>query len=332
MALLHGAVAADAPPDQVDTLVQREAVAAALRHLGAEPVPVVADLDLAATAARLRAATVDAVFNLVDDLCGQDALAPVAALVAAGCGLPITGAPPAALLACAHKPTVKRLLHAAGLPTPDRDPGHGTSGGGGPWIVKSAWDHASRGLDAEALCPDLDSARRRIGRMTAAYGGEWFAERYVEGRELNVALLDDGGGGARVLAVAEIGFEGLPPGCPRIVGYEAKWRPGSPADLATPRRFVDPQAEPALIARAADLARGCWTLFGLRGYARIDLRVDGSGRCWVIDVNPNPGLAPDAGMAACAAHAGLTYEGLIAHILASAGVSLTGRAAAAAGR
>jgi bacteriocin resistance YdeI/OmpD-like protein/D-Ala-D-Ala ligase-like protein len=52
-----------------------------------------------------------------------------------------------------------------------------------------------------------------------------------------------------------------------------------------------------------------------RGYARFDFRVDPTGAPFLIDVNPNPFLAPDAGFAVSAAEAGLSYQHLIGRIV-----------------
>jgi len=56
----------------------------------------------------------------------------------------------------------------------------------------------------------------------------------------------------------------------------------------------------------------------LRGYARVDLRLDSSGAPMILEVNPNPCLEPHAGFAAAAAEAGIDYAELIEHILREA--------------
>ena len=73
--------------------------------------------------------------------------------------------------------------------------------------------------------------------------------------------------------------------------------------------------EPELAEKLKQLALACWNLFGLSGYARFDFRVDPAGKPFVIDVNPNPFLAPDASFAVAAAEAGLSYQNLIGRIV-----------------
>ena len=104
----------------------------------------------------------------------------------------------------------------------------------------------------------------------------------------------------------------IPPGKPRIVDYAAKWHAGSFEFCNTVRRFEFDAADRPLLARLEDVAKACWRLFGLRGYARVDFRVDAAGRPWVLEVNVNPCLSPDAGFAAAAARRGLDLPAVCA--------------------
>jgi D-alanine-D-alanine ligase len=61
-----------------------------------------------------------------------------------------------------------------------------------------------------------------------------------------------------------------------------------------------------------------WDVFGLRGYARVDFRVDRAGKPWVLEVNTNPCLSPDAGFTAAAAEAGMSLDALLARVVESA--------------
>jgi D-alanine-D-alanine ligase len=227
-------------------------------------------------------------------------------------GVPFTGCSAHALQVTSHKPLAKELMRRAGVPTPDAFAGPSVAGDG-LWIVKSVFEHASLGIDdssmvATGAVEDLIEARR------AEFGGRWFAERFVPGRELNVALIA-APEGLRALPVAEIRFEGFPASKPAIVGYAAKWDAQSFEHRNTVRSF---EVEPGLAGRLGGIARNCWQLFGLAGYARVDFRVDAAGAPWVLEVNANPCLSPDAGFAAALAQAGIAYGDGIAWLLADA--------------
>ena len=89
--------------------------------------------------------------------------------------------------------------------------------------------------------------------------------------------------------------------------------------MHTVRRFDFPAQDGALLAELRRVAAQCWNAFGLRGYARVDFRVDAENRPFVLEVNANPCLSPDAGFAAAAARAGLSYLQVVERILCDAG-------------
>ena len=161
------------------------------------------------------------------------------------------------------------------------------------------------------------AVRARAAASAARFGGRWFAERYVEGREFNIAMLEEPDG-PRVLPMAEMRFVGWAAERPKIVGYAAKWDEASPDATATLRAFCVEAREPALASELRALCLKAWELFSLRGYARVDFRVDETGTPTILEINPNPCLEPLAGFAAAAAEAGLGYDALIARILDAA--------------
>jgi D-alanine-D-alanine ligase len=177
-------------------------------------------------------------------------------------------------------------------------------------------EHGSLGLDENSVVGAAE-VPGAIAERTQRFGAAHFAEEFIEGREFNLSLLEKSGR-ARVLPIGEIEFEDWRDGAPRIVGYDAKWAPDSEAYTGTPRRFGLEANEPALAARLTQIAQACWDLFGLAGYARVDFRVDAKGEPFVLEVNVNPCLSPDAGFAAAANKAGLTYPELIGRIVEAA--------------
>ncbi|HWC62633.1 MAG TPA: ATP-grasp domain-containing protein, partial [Rhizomicrobium sp.] len=148
------------------------------------------------------------------------------------------------------------------------------------------------------------------------FGGEWFAEAYVEGREFNIALL---GNAHRltVLPMAEMTFADWPEGQPRIVGYGAKWDEDSSGWKHTVRKFGVEKDEPVLAARLKEICERVWRGFALSGFVRVDFRVR-DGEPLVLEINVNPCISPDAGFAAAAAEARMDYDALIDEIVKAA--------------
>jgi D-alanine-D-alanine ligase len=182
-------------------------------------------------------------------------------------------------------------------------------------ILKPAWEDASVGIDDGAILR-VDNREAVEAAMNSTYRewGETFAEHYIEGREFNLSLLSDGDG-VEVLPPAEIEFVDYPAEKPHIVGYKAKWDEASFEYGATPRRFYFATTDKSLLRQLRALAVECWHLFGLRGYARVDFRVDDAGRPWVLEVNVNPCLSADAGFMAAANYHGLTAERVVERII-----------------
>lgn len=301
-------------PDEIDTLISAEAVAGALAELGFLTEIVTIDLNLR-DFNKLKTRNPALVFNLVDAVRGDGRLASMIPALLDAVGLVYTGARSDAWVDTLSKVATKLKLRQKGLPTPE----FSVDGAGldpeALFIVKAAWEHGSLGLDASSVVKG-EGAARAIEERTTRFGAAHFAERYIDGREFNLALIETRGR-ARLLPIAEIVFEGWGEG-PRIVGYDAKWTPESEAYTGTPRKFGLESNEPALAAKLETLALAAWDLFNLAGYARVDFRVDAEGRPWILEVNVNPCLNPDAGFAAAASEARLSYRDLIGKIINAA--------------
>jgi len=321
--VLHDAVGPDARPDERDGLVQVEAVSRSLRRLGHATAAVGVTLDLAAGAGAIATERPKVVFNLVESPAGRGRFIHLATALLDSIGVRYTGARTEAMFLTSNKPLAKRILRAHGIRTPPwLVPGSSPAEGPplpGRFMVKSVWEDASLGLDDGAVvaASDADELRAAIRARRPRLGGQAFAEAYVDGREFDLALLA-GDERVEVLPPAEICFDAFPPGKPRIVSYSAKWHEQSFEYHHTPRRFDFPPRDDRMLAELKRIAAQCWELFGLCGYARVDFRVDADGVPWVLEVNANPCLSPDAGFVAAAQRAGLSYEQVVARILDAA--------------
>jgi D-alanine-D-alanine ligase len=318
VAVVHDALGEAARADEVDVLDQVRLVSDALAAAGHEVVRLEADLDLAGFARQLRQAAPALVFNLVEALGGSARLIHVLPALLEEIGIPFTGSGSEALFVTSNKLLAKRLLRSADLPTPDwvDEPSASALGETSRrWIVKPVWEDASVGIDDSAVV-EGGAAQVLAGRRPNAKG-PLFAEAFIEGREFNLSLLATGTG-VDVLPPAEIDFSALAPGQPHIVGYAAKWLPDSFEYANTPRRFDFGAGDRRLLGRLRELALECWELFGSEGYARVDFRVDAAGMPWILEMNANPCLSPDAGFLAAAGRAGLDADKVVLRIAQAA--------------
>ena len=143
------------------------------------------------------------------------------------------------------------------------------------------------------------------------YEQEALVEEYLDGREFNVSVIGDQK--PEVLAIQEIDFVGLPEGEPRIVSYRAKWDEESPFYNCTVP-VCPANISKRLENRIRDIAVRSHLCVGCRDYARVDMRTDARGSLYVLEVNPNCDISPNAGFARAARIAGYSYAEMILKI------------------
>lgn len=311
--ILYSAPRADARRDEEDGLLQAKLVGQSLAAMG-HPVKLIPfALDLEGMTRIIKSEGPALVFNLVESVGGSDRLIHLAPALLDHLSLPYTGASTEAIFLTSNKILAKRIMKLAGIPTPswyhprDNEPFRP-----GKYIVKSISEHASLGLDQKSVIeaaslPDLNLL---LEERRHKLGGDCFAELFIPGREFNISLLATPDG-PLVLPPAEIEFVGYPAARDRIVDYAAKWEPSSWEYGATRRRFGFPAADNDLLVYLQKISLSCWRLFQLRGYARVDFRVDPEGLPWVLEVNANPCLGEDAGFPAAAAAGGFDLPGVL---------------------
>ena len=328
--VVHNAVSAESSLDEQDVLVQAEAVSDTLQSLGHDTTILSCSLDLSAVKRRLESLDPVLVFNIVESLAGYGRLIHFFPALLDAMELPYTGSQTETIWMTSHKVMAKRHMLSGGMPTPawvgpypkdltcatSPNPTSSVDRSAQNWIVKSLWEHASVGLESGSIIgksPEKD-IYRELSKRAPRLGGACFAEEYIHGREFNLSMMA-GVDGPQVLPPAEIVFEGYDPSLPRIVGYRAKWKEDSYEYRHTPRRFDFDSDDEALLTSLKDMALLCWKIFGLRGYARVDFRVDDSGKPWILEINANPCISPDAGFAAALDAAGIDYTQAVNRIV-----------------
>lgn len=311
---------ADADPEnraRADVLSTAEGVRAALERLG-HPVDLLGvggDLDGVLREIATFAPAV--VFNLCESIDGISSLEPLMPLLLERAGLAYTGSPPLTLGLAVHKHKAKDVLRGAGVPTPEAalltTPDVSRVALPFPLIVKPAREDASVGITLDSVVHDRAALERQVTVILARYRQPALVERYVEGREIYVSMLERPEGGVEILPLYEIDFAEMPAGAPRIVSFDGKWVESSPEFRGTKPVACALPAD--VMARLTLVAETAFAAMELRDYARLDVRLDAAGTPYVIDVNPNCDLSDGAGFARAARAAGLGYDALIGRIV-----------------
>jgi D-alanine-D-alanine ligase len=185
----------------------------------------------------------------------------------------------------------KRLFKLAGVPTPEwlMAPVSETDVAtrvGWPAVVKPSKQGSSVGMTVVKAPEGLAAAIELASR----FDDEVMIERFIPGRELTVPVL-----GNEPLPVGEI------ISTHEVFDYEAKYQPGGaqeifPADL-TGRQTVEVQMHAIRAHRALKL----------RGFSRVDFRLDEQGEFWCLEANTLPGLTGASLFPKGAAAAGISF-------------------------
>jgi D-alanine-D-alanine ligase len=326
--IIHNAVNAGDAKDKsrlesiAGVLDEVKAVAAALEELGIEyqtkSIQKIEQLPIV-----LEQSSSRIVFNLVEDLSGSVTDACLVPAVCLAHKKACTGSTTPALLLSQNKWQAKAVLTVANVVCPA---GVLVSVGQkvklkslpkGRYIVKPALADASEGIDSDSVVDvPRPALQRAVDKIHTQFGQPAIVEQFVSGREINVSLLERDGR-VDVLPLAEIDFSKFGPDKPRIVGYRAKWLADSFEYQNTPRII------PAGISeKAADsirqYAKKAWQAIGCNGYARVDFRLDENQQPFVLEVNPNPDISPDAGFPAAVSAAGITFCRFVQNVLDNA--------------
>lgn len=235
-------------------------------------------------------------------------------------GIQYTGAPPMALANCQNKVLAKRLLNAQGIKTPRyifiknkrKNYRHLLNF---PLIVKPAYEDASVGIENDSIVETQKQLNERIDYILNIFAQPALVEEFIDGRELNIAILGDRY--PKALPISEIDFTEMPDHLYNIVSYQAKWDPQHEAYHKTipscpallPKRIEN---------KAKEIALKAFKAMGCRDYARVDMRLSKNKELYVLEVNPNPDLTDGAGFMRSAGAAGYSYVRTLKKIISLA--------------
>ncbi len=320
----RSAAASDSPEDRAsfsDLLSQVRNIRRHLRHLGHSVTLLPLSDDLFAFQRRLRRVNPDVVFNLYDDVVHGALYDMRLAALVRMMGYPMTGCPALALGLTRYKFMAAGVLAGAGVPIPPCTAILETVGTVDrrrwefPIIVQPGQEHAGVGLDRASIVTSKKALRERVREILRTYRQPALAQKFLPGREFNVGIV--GGNRLRVLPLAEVDYSGLPADIPPIMSYAAKWIETS-VEYQQTTVTCPAQVEAELAQRINQIALQAFRAVGGRGYGRVDMRLDEVNQPYVLEVNCNPCLDEDMGIARSAAVAGIPFSKLLELILRAA--------------
>jgi D-alanine-D-alanine ligase len=257
----------------------------------------------------------DVIFNFVESVEGIASYEYCMAGLFELLGYQYTGNIPSCLGNCLNKSRTKNILRSFGIRTPAsitvKKSEKITSKDiklTYPLILKLLNEDASIGISEFSVVKNFRALNKHLLFLQKTYKQDILIEEYIEGRELNVAVI-----GRTVLPVSEIKYTGLPDNLPKIVTYDGKWMQDSLYFKHTipecPARL-----HKRLLKKVEEISLEAFDAMNCRDYARVDLRLDEDDQPFVIEVNPNPDISTDSGFARAAKASGIEYSELLFHI------------------
>lgn len=311
--ILYNQPHANALPDELDVLDQVEFVEANLNEIGIKTYRKGITVDFMKEIADLKSDRPDFVFNLVESIANKGELCYFIPALLNVYSIPYTGNPVEAMFITTSKAFTIKALKQAGINNP---------GGfhpsqihqlvtGNKYIIKPVWEDGSLGITGDSV---FTFGPEQADRLKKYDDTHWLIQDYIDGREFNISIITSDNG-PEVMPPAEMIFHNSWDDKPRIVDFKAKWEEGTFEFENTRREFPGDQLNKELKKRIEEIALKCWKIFDLKGYARIDMRIDKNDIPYVIEINANPCMSPDSGLVAATKAAGIPFTTVLKRII-----------------
>ena len=300
-------------PDELDVLDQVEYIEKNLKEIGIETCRKGITSDFMNEIASLKEEKHDFVFNLVESINNKGELCYFVPALLNMYSIPYSGNPLEAMFVTTSKALSSKILLDEKINAPFScfpsqfrllKPGN-------RYIIKPIWEDGSLGITSESVFTYSQGYEKKLADFDDSH---WIIQEYIDGREFNVSVLNSENG-PEVMPPAEMTFRNFSEDQPKIVDFKAKWVAESFEYENTIRQFPHNELNAALAEEIRSIALKCWHVFGLKGYARVDMRIDKKDKPYVIEVNANPCMSPDSGLVAATTEAGIPFTQVLQRII-----------------
>lgn len=264
-------------------------VVRSLRHL-AGTVHLVAALESSTrTINELACLQPDVVFNLAFSAVPLEASFAGALEIL---GIPYTGSGPLGIALANDKIRSRQLLRAVGIGTPHfaevmRDGESPKVNFDPPFLVKPVWGADSAGIRGDSVVNSLDQVLNRADRIWRRLQVTAICDEFIIGREFHAVMVEGRGGTFHTVAIVELRF----PSAERGRGFKCEMV----IKNGKRHRFYEMALRPALLSeqlreKVTTVAQRAANVLGVRGYTKVDMRIDDEDNITVLEVNPNPAI------------------------------------------
>jgi D-alanine-D-alanine ligase len=304
---------AGALPDELDVLDQVEYIEVNLNKIGIETYRKGITADFMNEVSMLAGEKPDFVFNLVESIDNKGELCYFVPALLNLHSIPYTGNPLEAMFITTSKALTNKILIEQNISTPSAyyPSQYRLLKPGNRYIIKPIWEDGSLGITGDSVFVYETGYEKNLKKYDDSH---WIIQDYIDGREFNISVLKSENG-PEVMPPAEMVFHNYEGDKPKIVDFKAKWMAESFEYENTIREFPRNKLNPVLSEKIREIALKCWYVFGLKGYARVDMRIDKNENPFVIEVNANPCMSPDSGLVAATTEAGITITEVLKRII-----------------
>lgn len=288
-----------------------EALEAAVRELGHEPVRIGGPRALLARAARAEALGIDVALDIAEGegTRNREAWAPVLLEML---GIPALGSDALSLSLSLDKAWAKEIVAAAGIPAAPHasvesvaEAQHAAASLGFPLFAKPRWEGTAKGIRRSSRVDAAPALAAEVERLLRDYRQPVLLESFLPGAEYTVCVA---GTPPRALPVLQRALDRESGIGVHALALEGAIRP--------PVAHTPGSLTPALEQELAAHALAAFRALRCRDFARADFKLDGSGRPCFLEINPLPTFATDGSFAILAELLGRPYPAFLADVLA----------------